>query len=173
MAANWGPPAPPRRSSTEVAKYAVLITVAVLCIIPFMWVWSSALKPPAEIVEAPLACPNIRPSIISSKRGCRAGWASTSQQRHRNHPHRLFHRRPLVAGRLCVCPPHLPRPPRAVLYLHNWADPTLPVDHDPPLLPAARPPAAWHLLGDDRSQHGVGAALRHLHHACVLSGTAF
>jgi ABC-type glycerol-3-phosphate transport system permease component len=42
---------------TTAAKYAVLIIVAVICIIPFIWVWSSALKPRIEIVEAPLALP--------------------------------------------------------------------------------------------------------------------
>jgi raffinose/stachyose/melibiose transport system permease protein len=47
----------PADLAVEVAKYAVLITVAVLCLIPFVWVWSSALKPPAEIIKAPLALP--------------------------------------------------------------------------------------------------------------------
>lgn len=48
----------PGEIATEVAKYAVLIFVALLCIIPFIWVWSSALKPPAEIIKAPLALPS-------------------------------------------------------------------------------------------------------------------
>lgn len=47
----------PADLAAEVAKYAVLIIVAILCLIPFVWVWSSALKPPAEIIKAPLALP--------------------------------------------------------------------------------------------------------------------
>ncbi len=50
-----------RRRPAEIvmflAKYAVLIAVALLCLIPFIWVWSSALKSPAEIFDAPLALP--------------------------------------------------------------------------------------------------------------------
>jgi len=42
---------------TEVVKYTVLIAVALLCVIPFIWVWSSALKSPTEIVNTPLALP--------------------------------------------------------------------------------------------------------------------
>lgn len=48
----------PANLAAEVAKYAVLIIVAVLCLIPFVWVWSSALKSPAEITKAPLALPS-------------------------------------------------------------------------------------------------------------------
>ena len=40
-----------------VAKYAFLIAVALLCIVPFVWVWSSALKTGGEIAAAPLALP--------------------------------------------------------------------------------------------------------------------
>lgn len=47
---------------TIVAKYAALIAVALLCIIPFIWVWSSALKSPAEIINTPLALP-VQPSL--------------------------------------------------------------------------------------------------------------
>ena len=40
-----------------VAKYAFLIAVALLCIVPFVWVWSSALETGGEIAAAPLALP--------------------------------------------------------------------------------------------------------------------
>jgi raffinose/stachyose/melibiose transport system permease protein len=42
---------------TSFGKYAVLISVATLCIIPFIWVWSSALKSPLEIAQSPLGFP--------------------------------------------------------------------------------------------------------------------
>ena len=42
---------------TRAAKYSILIAVAVLCIVPFMWVWFSALKTPIEISSAPFAPP--------------------------------------------------------------------------------------------------------------------
>lgn len=38
-------------------KYILLITVAVLCLLPFIWVWSSALKPSLEIADTPLSLP--------------------------------------------------------------------------------------------------------------------
>ena len=38
-------------------KYVLLITVAVLCLLPFVWVWSSALKPSLEIADTPLSLP--------------------------------------------------------------------------------------------------------------------
>lgn len=38
-------------------KYAVLLTVAFLCLMPFVWVWASALKPSLEIADTPLALP--------------------------------------------------------------------------------------------------------------------
>jgi raffinose/stachyose/melibiose transport system permease protein len=48
----------PADLAVEAAKYLVLLVVALLCLIPFVWVWSSALKPPAEIIKAPLALPS-------------------------------------------------------------------------------------------------------------------
>lgn len=39
------------------AKYAGLITVAILCLLPFVWIWSSAFKPSLEIADTPLALP--------------------------------------------------------------------------------------------------------------------
>jgi raffinose/stachyose/melibiose transport system permease protein len=41
----------------EAAKYLILITVALLCIVPFWWVWSSALKTPIEISASPFGLP--------------------------------------------------------------------------------------------------------------------
>ena len=42
---------------TEIAKYLILIIVAVFCIIPFFWVFSTALKSPLEITSTPLGLP--------------------------------------------------------------------------------------------------------------------
>ena len=41
----------------RILKYFILITVAVLCLLPFVWVWSSALKPSLEIADTPLSLP--------------------------------------------------------------------------------------------------------------------
>ncbi len=41
----------------RILKYFILITVAVLCLLPFVWVWSSALKPSLEIANSPLSLP--------------------------------------------------------------------------------------------------------------------
>jgi raffinose/stachyose/melibiose transport system permease protein len=41
----------------EAAKYLVLSTVALLCIVPFLWVWSSAFKTPIEISASPFGLP--------------------------------------------------------------------------------------------------------------------
>jgi len=42
---------------TTLARYTLLIGVGLLCVIPFVWVWSSALKSPLEIAQTPLALP--------------------------------------------------------------------------------------------------------------------
>jgi ABC-type glycerol-3-phosphate transport system permease component len=42
---------------TEIAKYQFLIVVAVLCLIPFFWVFSTALKSSIEITSTPLGLP--------------------------------------------------------------------------------------------------------------------
>lgn len=38
-------------------KYAILVLVAILCLMPFVWVWASAFKPSLEIADTPLALP--------------------------------------------------------------------------------------------------------------------
>ena len=38
-------------------KYAILVMVAILCLMPFVWVWSSAFKPSLEIADTPLSLP--------------------------------------------------------------------------------------------------------------------
>ncbi len=59
MPSNALTPLPSRRSTylAQIAKYGILITVAVLCLLPFVWVWSSALKPSLEIADTPLSLP--------------------------------------------------------------------------------------------------------------------
>ena len=50
----------PRQSPINFARivtYFLLITVAVLCLLPFIWVWSSAFKPSIEIADTPLSLP--------------------------------------------------------------------------------------------------------------------
>ncbi len=53
-------PTPSHRGSRYLltfGKYALLIIVAILCLLPFIWVWSSAFKPSLEIAETPLSLP--------------------------------------------------------------------------------------------------------------------
>ena len=43
----------------QVVKYAVLITFVVIFVLPFIWVWSSALKTSKEITRDPFALPEV------------------------------------------------------------------------------------------------------------------
>ena len=49
--------APWRRAAPEVGRYAVLLVFLAIFLVPFVWIWSSALKTSREIAQNPFALP--------------------------------------------------------------------------------------------------------------------